>query len=265
MLSRTAVSSPTAARSSLSKALSLLAAVAERGTAGLALSAAARRTDLNTATAHRLLNALVDENFVSFDPYSKRYHLGLMPYELVARAGPDAAFLELRRKLRPVLHPMQAETDGIVCVSVPSRGEALCIDVLPGRCEISINTLKIGARRPLGVGAASLALLASMPEDERERIIVAEAERYAKYGRMSAQIAREAAGRLGHDGYVFNAAYVIPDIGAMAIPLFANGVPVAAVSVTNTISRLGKKRRREIAASMAAAAHMAGFSTAREG
>lgn len=248
-----------AARSSLSKALALLVVIAERGKDGLSMSAAARRAEVNTATAHRLLNALVQENFLSFDPYTKRYHLGLMPYEIVARAGQDLEFLGLRKRLRPALERIQADAGGIVCLSVPSRGESLCIDIVAGQSDITVNTLQVGARRPLGAGAASLALLATMPDEERERIIVSEEDRYRKYGHLAAGIVREACKGLSSEGYVLNDAVIIPDIGALAIPILIEDRVVAAVSVTNTISRLGAARRAEIADIMKHAVRSAGF------
>jgi DNA-binding IclR family transcriptional regulator len=259
MLHDTAASIEGASRSSLSKALSLLVVVAERSQKGVSLSSAAARTGLHVATAHRLLGALVDENFLNFDPYTKRYFLGLMPYELVNRAGSDLEFLHLRKTLRPFLDAAQRTLGGLVNLSVPSRGEALCIDVIEGRAAILVSTLKIGARRPLGVGAASLALLATHPADARAAVIAREAERYLKYGRLSADLVAEACARLPVDGYVVNEALIIPDIGALALPVFRDGAVVCAVSVTNTISHLHRDARAGIAAVLRRAVTDAGF------
>lgn len=239
----------------------LMKVIAERGRNGMTLSAAAKRAGIHVATAHRLLMALVEEDFLSFDPYTKLYHLGLMPYEIVARAGTDLEFLTLRKKLRPVLEQVQAEVGGIVTLSVPSRGEALCVDVVEGQSDILLNTLKVGSRRPLGAGAASLALLATHSEAEREAIIGRESERYLKYGTLTADFVRDACGELVRDGYVFNAR-IIPDIGAVGIPVFSEAeAPVCAVSVTNTVSRLSPERRREIASVLSLAVRAAGFKT----
>lgn len=248
-------------KSSLSKALALMVIIAERGHNGMTLSAAAKRADIHVATAHRLLTSLVEEDFLNFDPYTKRYCLGLMPYEIVTRAGHDLEFLVLRKKLRPILERAQAEVSGIVCMSVDSRGEALCVDLVEGQSDILVSTLKVGARRPLGAGAASLALLAVRAAAEREAIIRKESERYLKYGRLTADIVRAACAGLHRDGYVLNDAVIIPDIGAVAIPVFSDGALVCALSVTNTISRLHADRRKEIAVVLSQAARAAGFQT----
>lgn len=259
MLLETAAPRVEEPRSSLSKALALLVVVAERSQKGVSLSAAATRTGLHVATAHRLLTSLVDENFLNFDPYTKRYFLGLMPYEIVNRAGPDLEFLQLRKTLRPSLEAAQRTLAGLVNLSVPSRGEALCIDVIEGRAPVLVSTLKVGARRPLGVGAASLALLAAQPADARAEIIDREAERYLKYGRLTAELVTEACDRFPIDGYVVNEALIIPDIGALAVPVFKDGALVCAVSLTNTISHLHPDAREGIADTLRRAATDAGF------
>jgi len=259
MLLETAAPRVEEPRSSLSKALALLVVVAERSQKGVSLSSAASRTGLHVATAHRLLTALVDENFLNFDPYSKRYFLGLMPYEIVNRAGPDLEFLQLRKTLRPFLDIAQRTIGGLINLSVPSQGESLCIAVIEGHAQILVSTLKVGARRPLGVGAASLALLAAHPAEARAAIIAREAERYLKYGRLTAAIATEACERLPIDGYVVNEALIIPDIGALAIPVFKDGALVCAVSVTNTISYLHPDARAGIAETLRRAVVDAGF------
>lgn len=248
------------ARSSLSKGLALLRVVASCGADGMTLSAAARRAQMHTATARRLLHALVEEGFLSHDPYSRRYHLGVMPYEIVGQAGDDVASIQLRRRMRQSLRLAQEGLGGIVSLSVPSQGEALCIDVLAGGTDIRINTLEIGSRRPLGVGGASLALLAALPEVEREAVIGREEPRYCKYGDLTADIVRAAAGQLWRDGYVVNEAHIIPDIAALAIPFVEGGRVVGAISVTNTSSRLKQEDRGPIVFALREVVRRAGFS-----
>ena len=251
---------PDGARSSLSKALGLLTVIAERGRNGITLSSAAKRAGLHVATAHRLMAALVEEDFLSFDPYTKLYYLGIMPYEIVARAGSDLEFLALRKRLRPVLENVQAQVGCIATLSVLSRGEALCVDVVEGASDILLNTLKVGSRRPLGAGAASLALLCAHAEDERDAIIRRESERYRKYGTLTSDFVRAACADFETTGYAFNA-QIIPDIGAVGIPLFSEtGTLICAVSLTNTISRLNPERRRDVALALLAAVRAAGFS-----
>lgn len=246
-------------RSALSKGLALLKVVAFCDAEGMMLGAAARPASIHTATARRLLQTLVEDGFLSHDPYTRSYRLGVMPYEIVARAGDDVASIQLRDRMRQSLQQAREGLGGIVCLSVPSRGDALCIDVLASDTDIRVNTLEVGSRRPLGVGGVSLALLASLPKCDCEAIIRREAPRYLKYGNLDADIVRDAAARLERDGYVVNGAFVIPGISALAIPLIAEGRVVAALSVTNTSLRLAVENRAAIVTTLRDAAARAGF------
>ena len=69
----------------------------------------------------------------------------------------------------------------------------------------------------------------------------------------------EACERFAVDGYVVNEALIIPDIGALAIPVFKDGALVCAVSVTNTISHLHPDARAGIAETLRRAGTDAGF------
>ena len=235
-----------APRSSLAKGLDLLRAVAECNERGVTASTAARLSGTHVATAHRLLQTLVDRRFLSVDPYTKRYTLGVRPFDIAAKGGQDIAFVEFRRRLRRAIALGRLDGMGIVCISVLAGEEALCIDVVPNGADISVSTLTVGSRRPLGVGAASLAMLAALPQRAREAIIEQEADRYLLYGRLDAATVSEACAGLGAHGYVVNEAVIIPGIAAIAVPVFGKAGLIGALSVTNTASRLAPPRRVEI-------------------
>ena len=60
---------------------------------------------------------------------------------------------------------MREETgvDRVLCAC--SRHDLVCIDRKTGDYPIKVFTVEIGIRRPLGVGAGSIAVLAAMPDD----------------------------------------------------------------------------------------------------
>ena len=68
-------------RSSSAKGLDLLRAVAECDERGVTASTAARLSGIHLATAHRLLRTLVDRRFLGVAPYTKRYTLGVRPFD----------------------------------------------------------------------------------------------------------------------------------------------------------------------------------------
>ena len=247
-------------RSSLAKGLDLLGAIAERGADGMSLSAAARRAGLHTATAHRLLNVLVEQDYLGFDPYTKRYHLSLMPYEIVARAGQDLGFLDLRRRIRRGVETRREGLGGTVFLVVPSRGRALCIDQIGGTADDGPSTLRVGARRPLGVGAAGLVLLSTLSETEREAVIARETQAYARYGRLTADAVRQGCADTLARGYAVNEALIIPGVAAVGVGIHHEGALIGAVSVADAEAALASPRRDTVADALRGAVLAAGYS-----
>ena len=56
---------------------------------------------------------------------------------------------------------------------VGSCRDTVCIDRKAGDYPIKVFTVEVGTRRPLGVGAGSIAVLASMPDDDAVKVIEA--------------------------------------------------------------------------------------------
>jgi DNA-binding IclR family transcriptional regulator len=232
----------------LAKAAHLLRIVAERFPTGGTLSAIAREVGMNTATSHRLLGALSDEGLLSFDPYAKTYHVGFQLLEIAESAQAVAPDLRLRHRLRPLLTRIAARTEESTYLSIRSRLDAFCIDRVEGTYPISANTLTAGSRRPLGISAGSVALLATLPEEEAERVIAENARRFERYSGISAAEVSTALAHCLRDGYAFNDGRIIPEVAAVAVAFRLPGTnqPVVAISVASGRSRMRPRRRRAV-------------------
>ncbi|MGY6633131.1 MAG: IclR family transcriptional regulator [Alkalilacustris sp.] len=236
---------------SLSKALRLLRLVAERNATGLRSADLSRRAGLSTTTTHRLVHALVDEGFLSFDPYSRRYFLGADAAALGAASGWAALPQGLRAPLQSVLETVATRTGDTAYLSIRQGLSAVCVAKAQGSFAVSANTLDVGARRPLGVGAGSLALLSAEAPDAAERIVESHAEAYLRYGRLTAAHVRRALSDARRDGFAVNDQLIIEGVGAVAVLLRPRGAggedgPVLAISVAAISPRLRPERRVEI-------------------
>lgn len=229
---------------SIHRAFSLLRLVASARSAGIRLAEVAIATGLHVATAHRLLGAMQRERFVTFDPYSRLYHIG---HEFLA-LGEGSRESRIRDHYRPVLAFIADATEDSVYLSTLSGNDAVCIDRAEGRFPIRTITLDIGARRPLGVGGGSLALLAALPNQRIETALVANQSRYAQYNGMTAGEVRTLVRTCQRRGFAFNDGRVIEGVSAVGLPVLAeDGGPLAAISVAAIKQRMGPARRRQIA------------------
>ena len=200
---------------------------------------------------------MADEAFLSFDPYTKRYYLGPDAAMLGSACGWTALLREHREPLQMALERIARLTGDTTYLSVRQDHSAVCVGKAQGSFAVSANTLDLGARWPLGVGAGSLALLAALPPAEIAGIISVHRDAYPRYGRLTAEHVQAATDAARACGHAFNDSMIIEGVGAIGVSVHDPGAepdapPVAAISVAAISSRLRAERRAEICATIRA-------------
>ena len=229
---------------SIQRAISLLRAVARHNEQGVSLSRIARETGLHAATVHRMLSVLVQEGLLTLDPVSKLYHLGIELFVL----GSAAQQFTIRHRFRTALEHMAAATGDTVFLLIRSGNDVLCIDRVEGKFPIRTVMIDIGVRRPLGIGAGSLALIAFLPDDQFAAILAANAPRYPQYKRLTANDVRKLAARSRKHGYVVSKGLFHEGVTSIGVPVFSEEKEViASITVSSISQRMDEKRCREIA------------------
>ena len=226
--------SPGSSTSTVERAMRVLRVMSEGGNARLTDIAAA--ADLDKATALRLLEVMVRDGFVMRNARSKQFSLG--PELMVLGAAALRRF-DPRPLARPSLLRLVGRFEDSVVLSIPSGVESLCIDVEEGTYPIRANYLRVGSRRPLGAGAGSLALLAWMPEAEREAALDILASQMGRYPRITPALLRERIANARERGYVVLLDVVVERMGGIAVPILdPEGRPVAALSIAALNERI---------------------------
>lgn len=231
--------------SSVQKACRVLRALSDRRNVRLTDVAAA--AGLGKATALRLLDMLAREGFVARNPQSKAYSLGTEAFVL-------GAALEARHDLRPLVRPslirLAGSYEDTAILSVPSGWESICVDLQLGSFPIRANYLDIGSRRPLGVGAGSLALLAWMPDAQIEAVMPLIAGRLQRYPRITPRLLEEHVVQARKQGYAVLLDVVVEQMGGIAMPILGlDGAPIGAISIAALSARI-KSREQALAAAL---------------
>jgi DNA-binding IclR family transcriptional regulator len=207
----------------------------------LRLTEIADATSLNKATTLRILGSLIDEGFVSRVARAKTYELGQEARVMAISARRTVDIAELAQ---PSLLRLSEKSADTALLSVRSGVEALYLARSVGSHPLQPNYLQIGSRRPLGVGAGSLALMVWLPDAEIEAIIEVLIPRLAKSPRITPKYLREritAARKSGHT-MLLDAAF--PGMGGVGVPVRDDtGQVVAALSIGASSDRI---RRREV-------------------
>ncbi|MFH2127579.1 MAG: IclR family transcriptional regulator [Pseudomonadota bacterium] len=228
---------------SVHRAVSLLRVVARHNDNGIRLTPLCKEVGLKPSTAYQLLATLVKEGFVTHDPYSKLYNLGLDLFTL----GSAAHQFALRDYLQDTLERIARRTGDTVYLVMRSGTSCLYLSRLEGAFPVRTLIVDVGARRPLGIGAGSLALMAWLPDDQVERIIQSNAGLYADYNHQTPEDVRRLVIQTRKQGYALNDRQVEPQVVGVGLPLHDDeGQVVAAISVGAIPTRMNPDRRKEI-------------------
>lgn len=227
-----------AGSSSLSKAIHILKDLAENATEGVRLIDLARRLNLSQPSAHRLLKSLIVEGLVEQE--GKSYRLSLEFFSIASQARRREGILDI---VRPSLLRLSATFNDTVFLLVRSNFDAICLDRVEGPFPIRSFTGDIGGKVPLGIGQGSIAILAYLPEEEREAIIKFNMPRImdrAAIDEVDLRIKIEEVRRVGAAQMNFE---MIEGMAGLGVPVLdRNGIAVASLSIGTLASRLTDTR-----------------------
>lgn len=233
------------AHQNVARAARVMSALAAERAAGLRLTDVANSTGLGTATVHRLLAGLVRHGFV--DQHGGRYFVGL---HLLGWAAAASGRYGLAPFADASLDRLCSETGDTVYFSLISGRDAVCVDRREGAYPIRTLALAVGDRRPLGVGAASLALLAFQSEATRAEILTEDGARRVALG-IADDILADAVTRTRARGYAVFDAWATPGMIGIGVPVRqGGGAAVAALSTVSVAQRLSGERLEKVAAAL---------------
>ena len=134
---------------------------------GVALSDLAVEAALPTSTAYRLLNAMVAPKFVTFDPATRRYHLGLKVFELGHQVSSVKSLVDIAT---PAMQRLADGTHELISLAVLEHNEMVILKRIEPKERLHIKAYVEG-RFALHTTSLGKSLLAYMLENERERVL----------------------------------------------------------------------------------------------
>jgi DNA-binding IclR family transcriptional regulator len=225
----------------LKRGLQILRALQQAGPAGTRVADIAAVTGVPRPTVYRLLRVLEEERFVSELPQGKLYVRG-------SPARPPSRWKQLTERVAPRMRRIVAVTGSSSFLVRRSGNDSLCLHREFGTFPIQFHAVPIGGRRPLGVGAAGLALLAALDDDLAEAIILGNEEQLSLYRGMTCSTMRQLVRNTRARGYAVVGNYAVPGILGVGVALRnERGEAIAGVSVTSTVERMPTSSHASIA------------------
>ena len=137
----------------------------------IGVSELSRELELSRSTAHRYISTLAVLGYLQQDAESKRYRLGPKVLDLGFSAINS---MDVREIAAPHLRQLSDKTGYTVNLAILDGTEVVyierCRTARPGQWEIDLN-LHVGARLPAYCTAMGKAILAFLPEEQREEVI----------------------------------------------------------------------------------------------
>jgi len=220
----------------LDRTVGVLKLLGETGEKGARIAEIAESLGLKASTTHRIVSALERHGLIERERATKRYRLGLALFALGATAADGTG---LRKLCRPALLRIAGETGDTVFLMARSGFNVICVDRQEGSYMLDSLTGHIGGQIPMGVGPASQAILAFLPEEEAEAIIAANAPLYERYHGLDAAKVRSQLPQIRRQRYAFDHGELVAGISAIAVPILPQGRDaVASIALNMTSARL---------------------------
>jgi IclR family transcriptional regulator, acetate operon repressor len=207
----------------------------------------AQATGLNKTTAHRILAALEQEEFVTRNPRTGAYRLGA---ELIALGSIAVRTHDLRTVARPTLEELAAATGETTTLEVLSQRQALVLDEVSSRFLVG-TTQDVGSRLPLHATSTGKLLLAHAPTAEIEAVLAGPLAQLAPCTVTDPQALAAQLDAIRRAGYAVAQEELEPGFVAIAAPIHdAARTVIAAISVGGPSLRLHGERIAAVTAAV---------------
>jgi IclR family transcriptional regulator, acetate operon repressor len=230
---------------SLVRGLNLLERLAA-SPGGLALSELAEQADLAPSTTHRLLQALLSQGFVTQDGTLGVWKIDVKTFRI------GNSFLEARDFVgtsRPFLRRLTAHTGETANLAVRDDGTAVFLAQSESP-QIMRMITRLGSRAPLHASGVGKALLAWLPNDEVERILVERGlDRVTENTLHTPEALRRGLAEIRRQGYACDREEHAIGLHCVAACVHdEHGIPLAAISVSGPVARIPEDRLPELGA-----------------
>ena len=223
----------------LSRVFGLLQFLAERHDGGTRIPEICERMGVHRVTAHRLLRTLIALGYAEQSP-DLSYRLGFEAWFLGFKATrqfvPNSIAAAMRR--------ISEASEESVFLMRRAGNEGICIGEHQGTYPVRSTVMRVGVRRSLGIGGTGVAILAGLPPEEAERLILQNASDYARYA-ITADNVRKFVAEARDQGYAYSHGIVVAESRTLAVPLplSQDGAAMMSMSIVTLESRLSGPRR----------------------
>jgi DNA-binding IclR family transcriptional regulator len=217
------------------QAVRILLALAENASDKSTLTEISRTVGIHKGKGYSLLKTLLHFGLVKRDPKAKTYSLGPC---LLFLSSKVLASLDLREAAAPFLKNLATETKSTAFFGLIADQHVFVVAKDEGIQE-ALVTYRLGHRFPLAWGAHGKAIVAHLPEAERDVILAGDKRRFHGSSlRFNPDRLKQELDLCRQVGFSVDLGEMQPGIHAVAAPVFASGDKlVGAIVVIGTFPK----------------------------
>lgn len=212
--------------------MNVIRATARLQRSDASLSRVAHATGLNQSTAFRILKSLVEERMLYYDEIARTYHLGVLAFELGLAAGSQSRVQEY---YLPAIEEIAGKTRLTTYLMARSDTEAVCLVCKEGAAVIRAKPIEVGQRLPLGIGGGSVAILATLDDEEITEVLAVQKCDFDLYPGGRDEMARilERVEGVRRNGFSISGGSVARGVCGIGVPVLPQrGLMQLAISVS---------------------------------
>lgn len=209
------------------------------GEVGLGNLEIARRTGLPKPTISRLTYTLTKLGYLSYSEQHGMYRLGA---GVLSLGYTMLSSLDIRERARPFLQELSDEVDATVALGARDRMEMVYLDVRRGPGAVTLR-IDVGDRIPLASTAMGRALLAALPDSERDILM----EQVRKWTQSAAEFSiiekgvEQAVRDVAKRGFSMSVGDWRQDVNAVGVPLVAHDGTIYSLNCGGPAFRISRK------------------------
>lgn len=172
---------------------------------------------ISKSMVHRLALTLQGRGFLSHDPETRRYRLGL---SLLTLGQVVYDTFDLRRIVHPFLRELAAGTSGVAFLTVVEGDESVTLDqVLQQQYPIRFSLTR-GSRAPLHASASSLSLMAFLPLERVQEYLRKPLRGFTPATITDPAVLMQRLEAIRARGYDMSSGELTPGLTAVGAPIF---------------------------------------------
>lgn len=214
----------------------------------------ARATGFTKSTTSRLVRYLCEAGYLTQATSSGRYQLGPAAMDLGRRAS---ALFNLAEMAQPVLERLAAETHETIILTeyLERRSAAVCVYQIESQRDGLRVFENVGAEFRLTEGAAPRAILAAIPDADREALLAQPLRKRGSGSLTTPDAVRAATIEAQRAGYAVSREETYDGVvGVAAAIRWPNGLPAGSVAIAAPLLRYDENGVAKLGSLVAAAA-----------